>query len=159
MLPATGFAAPLLLAIIGWVAVPDAGLAQIGNPLSTLQQSQGSLGNILNNNNAASTAAPVGQGQAFQPQAATAAILPQSRLEQIMSSRAGEQLQQFGYDQMGVGRVVSVPETGAVADDYVMGPGDEVVVSLRGQESAEIRATVDRNGQVVLPRLPPIPAS
>jgi protein involved in polysaccharide export with SLBB domain len=68
-------------------------------------------------------------------------------------------LQQFGYDQLGIGRQVTVPETGAVADDYIMGPGDEVVVSLRGQESSDVRTTVDRDGRVILPRLAPIPAS
>ncbi len=66
---------------------------------------------------------------------------------------------QFGYDQLGVGRPVTVPETGAVADDYIMGPGDEVVVSLRGQENSDFRTTVDRNGRVILPRLAPIPAA
>ena len=85
--------------------------------------------------------------------------LPPSRLEQIMSARAGARLQQFGYDQLGRGSPVTIPETGAVQDDYVLGPGDEIVISLRGQENGEFRATVDRNGQVVLPRLSPIPAS
>src|SRR5258708_37350622 len=85
--------------------------------------------------------------------------LPPSRLEQILSARAGVRLQQFGYDQLGVGRTVVVPETGAVADDYIMGPGDEVVVSLRGQENSDFRISVDRNGRVVLPRLAPIPAT
>lgn len=84
--------------------------------------------------------------------------LPSSRLEEIMSARAGAKLRQFGYDQLGSSRPVTVPETGAVQDDYVMGPGDEVVVSLRGQENNDFRAVVDRNGQVVLPRLPPISA-
>jgi protein involved in polysaccharide export with SLBB domain len=84
---------------------------------------------------------------------------PPSRLEQILSARAGAKLQQFGYDQLGRGRAVVVPQTGAVQDDYVLGPGDQVLVSLRGQENGEFRATIDRNGQVVLPRLPPIAAS
>lgn len=81
-----------------------------------------------------------------------------SRLEQIMSARAGPRLRQFGYDQLGQGRAVTVPQTGAVQDDYVLGPGDEIVVSLRGQENGEFRATVNRNGEVVLPRLNPLPA-
>lgn len=84
---------------------------------------------------------------------------PQSRLEDILSTRAGTRLRQFGYDRFGQGQAVVVPQTGAVQDDYVMGPGDEVVLSLRGQENSEIRTVVDRNGQVVLPRLSPIPAS
>lgn len=85
--------------------------------------------------------------------------LPPSRLEQILSARAGARLQQFGYEQLGRGSPVTIPETGAVQDNYVLGPGDEIVVSLRGQENGEFRSTVDRNGQVVLPRLSPIPAS
>src|SRR5258706_8018416 len=37
-----------------------------------------------------------------------------------------------------------------------MGPGDEVVVTLRGQENSDVRTSVDRNGRVVLPRVSPI---
>ena len=85
--------------------------------------------------------------------------LQQSRLEQIMSARAGVVLRQFGYDQLGRPTAVSVPQTGAVQDDYVLGPGDELVVVLRGQENSETHPTVDRNGQVTLPRLGPIAAS
>jgi protein involved in polysaccharide export with SLBB domain len=85
--------------------------------------------------------------------------LPPSRLEQILSARAGAKLEQFGYDQFGRARNVTMPQTGAVQDDYVLGPGDQIVVSLRGQENSELRAEVNRNGQVVLPRLAPISAT
>jgi len=85
--------------------------------------------------------------------------LPPSRLEQIMSARAGARLQQFGYDQLGRGIPVTIPQTGAVQDNYILGPGDEIIISLRGQENSEFRTTVDRNGQVVLPRLRPTPAT
>ncbi len=87
------------------------------------------------------------------------ANLPASRLEQIMSQRAGVKLNQFGYDQFGQGRAVSLPQVGAVQNDYILGPGDEIVVSLRGQENSEYRTTVDRDGRVLLPRLAPIPAA
>jgi protein involved in polysaccharide export with SLBB domain len=94
-----------------------------------------------------------------QPAArANLAPLPQSRLEQIMSARAGARLEQFGYDQFAA-RAVSIPQAGAVQDDYILGPGDEIVTSLRGQENSEFRAVVDRNGQVVLPRLNPVAAT
>src|ERR1700748_2800941 len=71
--------------------------------------------------------------------------LPQSRLEQIMSARAGARLEQFGYDQLGRGRSISMAQTGAIQDDYILGPGDQIVVSLRGQENSELRAEVNRN--------------
>jgi protein involved in polysaccharide export with SLBB domain len=93
------------------------------------------------------------------PAAAQRPRLPLSRLEQIMSQRAGAKLRQFGYEDVGTGRTVTVPQTGAVQDDYVLGPGDEIVVSMRGQENNEFRVSVDRNGQVLIPRLPPLAAS
>lgn len=85
--------------------------------------------------------------------------IPPSRLEQIISARAGASLLQFGYDQLGSGQPVTIPQSGAVDDDYVLGPGDEIVASFRGQASSEFRTTVDRNGNVVLPQLSPIAAA
>ena len=84
---------------------------------------------------------------------------PPSRLEEIMSARAGARLQQFGYDQVGMGRAVVVPQAGAIQDDYILGTGDELAISLRGQENNALRVTVDRGGQVTVPRLAPIPAA
>lgn len=84
---------------------------------------------------------------------------PISRLEQILSDRAGISLQLFGYDQLGSSRPVNLPQIGAVQDSYILGAGDEVVVSLRGQENSEYRAMVDRDGRVVLPKLNPISAA
>ena len=82
-----------------------------------------------------------------------------SSLEIAMSKRAGYALTQFGYDQLGVGNTVSVPQTGAVQDDYVLGVGDQIEVTLRGQESSDFTLTVDRNGQVILPKTGPIMAA
>ena len=95
----------------------------------------------------------------LQPQTQQNQQLPISRLERIMSGRAGVKLKQFGYDQLGVARAVSIAQMGAVQDDYILGPGDEIVVTLRGQENAEYRMIVDRNGRVVLPRMSPFSAA
>lgn len=106
--------------------------------------------------------APTAQQQGAQQngsQNAQAQPLPTSRLEEIMSNRAGVRLRQFGYDQFGSGSSVPVPQSGALVDSYILGPGDEIVVSLRGQENSEFRAIVDRDGQVILPRLKPILAA
>lgn len=137
------------------------GQAQIGgmDPLQQLRsgtgQGVGGLQNLGSGNY-------VGQQPDMAPQVYMpdyrSLPLPTSRLEQILSARAGVKLKQFGYDQLGSGRSVTVSQTGAVPDDYVLGPGDQVVMSLRGQENSEFRVVVDRNGQVVLPRLKPIPA-
>jgi protein involved in polysaccharide export with SLBB domain len=99
------------------------------------------------------------QSLQFNPDQFSKASSPPSRLEQIMSARANVKLTQFGYDDLGVGRAVTVPQIGAVQDSYVLGVGDEIVVSLRGQENSEYRVRVDRDGQVILPRLKPILAA
>jgi polysaccharide export outer membrane protein len=169
-LSAAGFFAPFLLAVACWLAMPGNGLAQGAgtDPLSLLQQVQrgaaggvggiGGLGGL--GNGVIDTTSNLPQSQTLQPQVGAPTAQSHSLLEQIMSARAGVTLQQFGYSQFGVGRQVIVPETGAVQDDYIMGPGDEVVVTLRGQESGDYRLQVDRNGRVVVPRLQyPIPAA
>ena len=95
----------------------------------------------------------------LKPAPAPSATLPPSRLEQILSRRAGVRLRQFGYDQFGVGQTVTVPQVGAIANDYVLGPGDEIVVDLRGQVNAQYTVPVTRGGEVVLPKLAPIQAA
>lgn len=82
-----------------------------------------------------------------------------SRLEQILSARAGVVLSLFGYDELGIGRPVTLPQMGGLQDNYILGPGDEIVVTLRGQENAEYRVVVDRDGRVALPRLSPLEAA
>lgn len=124
------------------------------DPLQQLQQLQGQQGNSSSSGQGISP-----QTTILEPNAAPNAQLPTSRLEQILSTRAGVRLRQFGYDQLGTGRAVAIPQMGAVQDDYILGPGDEIVVSLRGQENAEYRATVDRDARVVLPRMNPVSAS
>ena len=153
-----GFLLPFVVAGLA-AGISSDGWAQTlpGNPTDLLnqfrQQGLGSGGatDLTGNgqNNVVIQAAP----------ALTGPPPPPSRLEQIMSARAGAKLEQFGYDQLGRGRSVSMPQTGAVQDEYVLGPGDQIVVSLRGQENSELRAEVNRNGQIVLPRLNPIAAT
>ena len=136
-LAVAGFFVPFLVAAIAWLIASGESLAQIAAPDATnlLQQVQrGGLGPGITTNGVIDTTGQLPQNQTLLPQTTTAAMRqPPSRLEQILSARAGVRLMQFGYDQLGVGRQVMVPETGAVADDYIMGPGDEVVVALRGQ--------------------------
>jgi polysaccharide export outer membrane protein len=162
------FFAPFALALAGFLLTSNPGMAQSAGGDSQLLQSlggrggNGGLGGLFgfNNGGVVDTTTNLPQSQTLQPQNSQMAVrLPQSRLEQIMSARANVKLNQFGYDQLGVGRTVTVPETGAVAGDYILGPGDEISVSLRGQENSDFRTTVQRDGNVVLPRLPPVAAS
>ncbi len=97
--------------------------------------------------------------QIYQPVIPVPVNSPPSRLEQIYSQRSGSDLHQFGYDTLGVPMPVQVTPAGATQDSYVLGVGDQVVVVLRGQENATYSQRIDRNGQIILPKLPPMPAA
>ncbi len=146
---------PVIL-IIG--LVPGGAFAQSaisGLPLSSDQLQQ--LMQARSASGAQSSQQPT--ATVLTPAPSSRPYLPPSRLEQILSRRAGVKLRQFGYDQLGVGQTVTVPQVGAVANDYVLGPGDEIIVDLRGQVNAQYRVPVTRGGEVVLPKLAPILAA
>src|SRR5438046_1439372 len=84
---------------------------------------------------------------------------PPSQLEQLFSQRAGKTLSQFGYDVLGVGSSIPVTQIGGLQDSYILGPGDQVNVVLRGHENSAYTATVDRDGRLILPELEPIAAA
>lgn len=79
-----------------------------------------------------------------------------SRVEQDYQERTGSNIKQFGYNIFGAGRDTSEIVTGRIPDRYIMGIGDELVVSFQGQTTSTITTTVDREGRVVLPNLRPI---
>ncbi len=93
------------------------------------------------------------------PPAPPAAPQPPSQLEQLYSQRAGRQLTQYGYDTFGVGSSVSVSQVGALQDSYILGVGDQLNVVLRGHQNVAYSATVDREGRIILPELPPVVAA
>jgi polysaccharide biosynthesis/export protein len=83
-----------------------------------------------------------------------------SSLEALYSSRVGSgTVHQFGYDLIANGGTVASALNGAVQDDYILGTGDEIVVTLQGQQNANYSTRVDRDGRVLFPNLPPIPAA
>ncbi|MFV3074563.1 SLBB domain-containing protein [Niveispirillum fermenti] len=83
-----------------------------------------------------------------------------SALEQQYSQRAGRRLEQFGYDWRHDGRLVATGLlNGAVPEDYVLGIGDELVVTLRGQVNSTSSVRIDREGRIVLPNMAPVTAA
>lgn len=82
-----------------------------------------------------------------------------SAVENLYSERAGGKLSQFGYDYFRSVDSVVVSQQGAMQEDYVMGPGDRVVVDLRGQQNITYRVNVDREGRIFINQLKPITAA
>jgi polysaccharide biosynthesis/export protein len=91
------------------------------------------------------------------PQPSTRSVGPlttQSDFQRFAEDIAGRPLPVYGraaFDQ--------VPNTFAPADlipvpnDYVIGPGDEIIIRIWGKIDLDGRFTVDRNGQISLPKV------
>ncbi|MDJ0945396.1 MAG: SLBB domain-containing protein [Kiloniellales bacterium] len=97
-------------------------------------------------------------------------MLPEehSRLEEDYAERISVQapefgkrpLEQFGYGLLGSMSGLQEPGTGgAINDSYRLGIGDELIVTFRGQSNESYRTAVDREGQIFLPNMPPVPAA
>ena len=89
----------------------------------------------------------------------TAAQLPTSTLELLYSQRAGQPLQQFGYEIFGIGSPVTVSQIGNVQDQYILGPGDQLTIVCRGHDNNTYVVPVDRDGRVIVPGYEPVQAA
>ncbi len=103
--------------------------------------------------------APVqsGDGTAQSPtQPSTQQQQPQqtSEFQDFIAQSVGRQLPIYGQDLF-----IRVPTTFAPVDqvpvpaNYVIGPGDEIIVRAWGQVDVDYRVMVDRNGQINVPKI------
>lgn len=85
---------------------------------------------------------------------------PLSHTERFFAERLDlpAPLRQFGYDAFGTDGAPPIP-TGLLPDDYVVGRDDEVVLALRGRARQTLALRVTRDGTLLVPDLPPIPAA
>ena len=66
-------------------------------------------------------------------------------------------IRRFGADMVTrTDDVSAAEENPQVPPDYLIKPGDEIVVTLWGSVDAEVRAVVDRGGRVMVPRVGPV---
>ena len=83
-----------------------------------------------------------------------------SALEIAYSRRAGKTLRLFGYDIFATTGTASPPAFGTAQNDYLLGPGDEVRVTIRGGKyDSNRRYTVNSNGDVIVDQLRPLTAA
>ncbi|CAO3419528.1 SLBB domain-containing protein [Azospirillum argentinense] len=80
-----------------------------------------------------------------------------SAIEAAYSERAGSVLLQFGYDQFGA-EPPRRDGSGGVQADYTLGPGDELLVTLRGQKSSSKRHIIDAAGLLTADDVRPVVA-
>jgi protein involved in polysaccharide export with SLBB domain len=77
-----------------------------------------------------------------------------TEFQEFLSASLGRDLPMFGYNLFG-----GVPSTYAPADnvpvtsDYVLGPGDEIILTAWGQVDVNFRGVVDRTGSLFIPKV------
>lgn len=69
-------------------------------------------------------------------------------------------IRRFGQELMSGRGGFDAPETsGLVPADYVIGPNDELQVTVWGSADADLRLQVDRSGRITIPRIGAIPVA
>jgi polysaccharide export outer membrane protein len=87
-------------------------------------------------------------------------LIPQiSRLERDFCRRLAVPVFQVGYETFQSKGSEQLLTNGALGDDFVLGIGDELVVTTVGAENNSSRVKVDREGRVTPPRFAPIAAA
>lgn len=77
-----------------------------------------------------------------------------NEFQEFVEKSLGKDLKLFGYDLFEEGPSTFAPLVGVpVPSDYVIGPGDEILVRAWGQIDVDVRATVDRNGRIYIPKV------
>ncbi|WP_372072668.1 SLBB domain-containing protein [Tistrella mobilis] len=80
-----------------------------------------------------------------------------SSIERDYALRTGRAISQYGYRVFR--QAARAPITsGEISPDYVLGIGDELIVTYRGQTSRTVSVQVNRDGDIVLPETPPLKA-
>jgi hypothetical protein len=75
-----------------------------------------------------------------------------TEFQRFVQETTGRQLPLFGYNLF-TGRTFPSLQNVPVPADYVIGPGDEIALTISGVVESDARLTVDRNGQIAIPRV------
>jgi protein involved in polysaccharide export with SLBB domain len=102
-------------------------------------------------------AAPVADAATPMPPTRKLPPLETTAFQRFVADTSGVKAPIFGANLFDETSPAFTPMAGVpVPANYVIGPGDEVLVRSTGVLDFELRLTVDRNGQVVLPKVGPV---
>lgn len=97
--------------------------------------------------------ATTGMGTGTGTGIATGLPPPPSEFQKFVEAATGRLLPVFGSSFFATGKGNSVVENVPVSSDYVVGPGDELLIRAWGAIDVDYRASVDRSGQITLPKV------
>jgi protein involved in polysaccharide export with SLBB domain len=154
-----------LVVLAGFVALsPNAARPQSVPPgfVQQLQSQFGRGGDVVNQGS------PLDQSRAAPPPVLdkqTSTLSPQDEPEPLTplefdySQRAETPLRQFGYNIFSKRSATLGGPIGRIGDDYVLDVGDQLVITFRGDLRETVIAPLDRNGQLTIDVLRPLPAA
>ncbi len=97
------------------------------------------------------------QPQAGQAPTGLQTTLERNEFQDFIAASSGTRLPLFGYNLFsGVPSTFAPLDNVPVTPEYVIGPGDELLIRAWGQLDVDYRATVDRNGMVNIPKVGPV---
>jgi protein involved in polysaccharide export with SLBB domain len=82
-----------------------------------------------------------------------------NEFQEFITASSGKKLPMFGFNLFEAPSTFAPVENIPVTPDYVIGPGDELLVRAWGQIDVDYRAVVDRNGMINIPRVGSIPVA
>ncbi|CAM4280741.1 SLBB domain-containing protein [Vibrio agarivorans] len=147
-------ATSLIVSQLAWAQPTPAQIEQFKKlPKAQQEQLARQYGVDLNALNAGSASS-----QPQQPVAAPEKTMPTPTPEAPAKEiKQSTELTAFGYDVLkGIPDTFTTFDSIPVPNDYIIGPGDEIRIQMFGKEDGEELATVDRNGQISLPRIGPV---
>jgi polysaccharide export outer membrane protein len=92
--------------------------------------------------------------------AEAAAPIDRNEFQDFIAQTIGQTLPLYGYSLFQAAPSTFAPvENIPVTPDYIIGPGDELLIRAWGQIDVDYRAVVDRNGMINIPRVGSIPVA
>src|SRR6267378_4681372 len=102
------------------------------------------------------------QRQQAQPATKPAAAEPvaeRNEFQEFITASTGKKLPIFGSNLFEAPSTFAPVENVPVTPDYIIGPGDELLIRAWGQIDVDYRAVVDRSGMINIPRVGSIPVA
>ena len=118
----------------------------------TNQTSQGNL-NAIRNNQPDPLLKSRQEGDLYPVLVRPEAKQPPTQFQTLVQNITGRALGIFGQDMFDSPAMFAANQNIPVTADYVLGPGDEVLVRAWGQVDIDFHATVDRNGILAIPKV------
>jgi len=126
-------------------------ISQQGIDPSTINLPSGTLPSGFNSQNPGNNSLPQNH---VSPKPLLKNMPLKSEFQIYVERTTGQTLERFGADLAKDGdQTFSPPAMAAVPGDYLVGPGDEISIRTWGSFDADFRVTVDRAGQISIPKV------